>query len=106
MLLSPLSASRMSDTPAVTLNAAANRFEIATPSGKAVLKFEGVGDTIDLQHTSVPDALKGGGYGSALARAALAHAREKHLKVIPTCEFVRAFMARHKEYDDLRATKT
>jgi predicted GNAT family acetyltransferase len=98
--------SPMSDTPAVTLNAAANRFEIATPVGKAVLKFALDGDVIDLEHTSVPDALKGGGYGSALARAALDHARQNQLKVVPTCKFVRAFMQRHKEYDDLRATKT
>ena len=96
----------MPDAPEVRLNREASRFEILTPEGKAVLKFVVDGDAIDLQHTSVPDALKGGGYGSALARAALAHARENHLKVIPTCEFVRAFMARHKEYDDLRATKT
>jgi predicted GNAT family acetyltransferase len=96
----------MSDTPPVTLNSAAHRFEIATPEGKAVLKFRREGDIIDLEHTSVPDALEGGGYGSALARAALAHARENHLKVVPTCTFVRAFMKRHKEYDDLRATKT
>jgi Predicted acetyltransferase len=95
----------MSDTPVVTLNASRNRFEIAAAEGKAVLKFEQAEDTIDLQHTSVPAALEGGGYGSALARAALDHAREHHLKVIPTCEFVRTFMKRHKEYDDLRATK-
>jgi predicted GNAT family acetyltransferase len=93
----------MSDTPPVTLNAAAHRFEIVAPEGKAVLKFEEKGDIIDLQHTSVPDALEGGGYGSALARAALEHARQSHLKVIPTCAFVRTFMKRHKEYDDLRA---
>ena len=95
----------MSDTPTVILNDAAHRFEIATDAGKAVLKFSLAGDTIDLEHTSVPHALEGGGYGSALARAALDHAREHHLKVVPTCAFVRAFMQRHKEYDDLRATK-
>ena len=96
----------MSDIPAVTLNEPASRFEIVTASGKAVLKFERSGSIIDLQHTSVPAALEGGGYGSALARAALDYARENHLSVVPTCQFVRTFMQRHKEYDDLRATKT
>lgn len=95
----------MTDIPAPRLNAAASRFEILTPQGKAVLKFVERDGTIDLQHTSVPDALEGGGYGSALARAALDHARAHGLKVIPTCEFVRTFVKRHREYDDL-LTKT
>lgn len=96
----------MPDAPDVRLNNDARRFEIATKAGKAVLKFVITGNTMDLQHTSVPDALKGGGYGSALARAALDHARANHLTVVPTCAFVRAYMQRHKEFDDLRATKT
>ena len=96
----------MSDIPVVEYNSAASRFEIPTAAGKAVLTFKLEGDTIDLQHTSVPPALEGGGYGSALARAALEHAREHHLHVIPTCAFVTAYMKRHKQYDDLLATKT
>lgn len=92
----------MPDVPEVRSNHDANRFEITTASGIAVLKFERTGDILDLQHTSVPEKVKGTGYGSALARAALEHARQNHLKVVPTCAFVRTFMQRHKEYDDLR----
>ena len=102
--MAPHRSDNMPDALAVTLNAAASRFEIATEAGKAVLKFVVTGDVMDLQHTSVPDALEGGGYGSALARAALDHARRHGLKVLPTCAFVHAFMRRHHEYDDLRAT--
>ena len=94
----------MTDTPAVHLNSPANRFEIETPQGRAILKFARSGDTIDLQHTFVPPAFEGGGYGSTLARAALDYARGHNLRVIPTCEFVQAFMKRHPEYDDLRAS--
>lgn len=94
----------MPDIPNPQLNTPASRFEILTEHGKAVLTFALQGDAIDLQHTRVPDALKGGGYGSSLARAALDYARANGLKVIPTCTFVRAFMRRHHEYDDLRAT--
>jgi predicted GNAT family acetyltransferase len=93
----------MTDIP-VRLNTAASRFEIDSEAGKAVLRFELTGDTIDLQHTSVPHALEGGGYGSALARAALDHARTNHLRVIPTCAFIKSFMKRHPEYDDLRVS--
>jgi uncharacterized protein len=96
----------MTDIPAPRLNSAASRFEIVTPHGKAVLKFVQHDGTIDLQHTVVPHALEGGGYGAALARAALDHARQNGLKVIPTCSFVRTFVKRHHEYDDLLATTT
>ena len=96
----------MDVTPAARLNTAASRFEIVTPHGKAVLKFVQHDGTIDLQHTSVPHELEGGGYGSALARAALHYAQQNGLKVIPTCAFVRAFVKRHHEYDDLLATST
>lgn len=93
----------MHDEPAVTLDSSASRFEIQSEAGTAVLKFARSGQTIDLQHTSVPDALEGKGYGSALAHAALDHARQHALEVIPTCKFVRTYMERHPEYNDLRA---
>jgi hypothetical protein len=33
----------------------------------------------------------------------LAYAREQGYKIIPSCSFVRAYMERHPEYDDLLA---
>lgn len=93
----------MSDVPAVVNNTAANQLEMRTDSGIALLKYAILGDRIDLVHTEVPASVGGGGYGSALARAALDFARARHLKVVPTCRFVRSFMDRHHEYDDLRA---
>ena len=98
--------SLMDETPAPRLNTASSRFEIVTPHGKAFLEFVQHDGTIDLQHTSVPSALEGGGYGSALARAALDYSRQNGLKVIPTCAFVRTFVKRHHAYDDLLATST
>lgn len=63
------------------------------------LPQEGV---IDFQHTFVPEGLRGKGVAEQLARTALAYAREKHLKVIPTCQFVGSFVRRHRdEYQDL-----
>ena len=94
----------MADVPAVTHNAAASQFEIHTDAGLALLKYTTSGTTLDLIHTEVPASIEGGGYGSALVRAALDHARASHLTVIPTCPFVRAYMRRHHEYDDLRAS--
>ena len=93
----------MADVPAVSHNAAARQFEIHTDAGIALLKYSTSGATLDLVHTEVPASLEGGGYGSALARAALEYARVNRMTVIPTCAFVRAYMRRHHAYDDLRA---
>jgi predicted GNAT family acetyltransferase len=93
----------MPDTPAVTRNDAAHEFEIRTDDGIAVLKYSQYGNMLDLVHTEVPEQLAGRGLGSALAKYALDYARDHNLKVIATCPFVRMYMTRHHEYDDLRA---
>ena len=59
----------------------------------------------DLVHTEVDEQFAGRGYASALARTALDYARANNLKVIPTCPFVRKYLERHPEYDDLRDTR-
>jgi predicted GNAT family acetyltransferase len=93
----------MPDTPTVSQNEAASQFEIRSDDGVGFLEYSKQGDTLDLVRTEVPTPLEGRGHGSALARAALEYAREHHLKVIPTCRFIRAYMERHQEYDDLLA---
>ncbi len=93
----------MSDVPEVTDNQAASRFEILTDEGAAILAYRYRGADLDLLHTEVPRALEGRGYASALATAALSYARREGLKVIPTCPYVKAFLARHPEYADLVA---
>jgi len=93
----------MPDTPTVSQNEAASQFEIRSDDGVGFLEYSKQGDTLDLVRTEVPTPLEGRGYGSALAGAALEYARGHHLKVIPTCRFIRAYMERHQEYDDLLA---
>jgi predicted GNAT family acetyltransferase len=87
--------------PEVIHNIAAHRFEIASDEGRALLRYVQRGDVLDLVHTEVADELAGRGYASALARAALEYARANHLKVVPSCPFVRQYMSRHHEFDDL-----
>jgi predicted GNAT family acetyltransferase len=59
---------------------------------------------IDFTHTYVDENLRGQGVGEELARAALAFAREQHLKVKTSCEFVAGFVQRHHaEYADILA---
>jgi predicted GNAT family acetyltransferase len=87
----------MPDASEVTNDPAAGRFEIRTEQGTAVLSYAHRGKDLELIHTEVPKALEGQGYGATLAAAALDHARREGIKVIPTCPFVKAYLARHPE---------
>jgi predicted GNAT family acetyltransferase len=54
-----------------------------------------------LAHTEIEPSLRGRGLATRLVRSALDDIRGKGLKVKPLCPFVRAFIARYPEYDDL-----
>lgn len=79
-----------------------HRFEAALDGGAlGIAEYRLDGDTIEFTHTKVPSAFEGQGIGSALIRTALASARERGLKVIPTCPFFAAYMRKHAETQDL-----
>ena len=53
-------------------------------------------------HTEVDDAFEGKGVGSALARGALDDVREhSSRRVVPRCPFIKGWIERHPDYDDL-----
>jgi uncharacterized protein len=54
-----------------------------------------------MTHTEVAPELEGQGVAAELVRAALAHARERGLKVRPLCSYVQAYMRRHPEVQAL-----
>ncbi len=51
--------------------------------------FEG---EMDLTHTIVPKAIGGRGIAADLVKFALEYAKERGLKVKPTCSYVKAYM--------------
>jgi len=57
--------------------------------------------TIDLYSTYTPPKLRGRGLAADVVKAALEYAKEKKLKVIPTCWYVRKYMDEHPEYKEL-----
>ena len=60
--------------------------------------------TIDFTHTFVPEDQRGQGTADELARAGLAYARQHKLKVLTSCEFMQAFVQKHKaDYQDILA---
>jgi uncharacterized protein len=87
----------MTDTPQVTDNAAAARFEVTVDGTLAELVYRRRADRLVLVHTEVPDALSGQGIGGTLVRAALAEAAARDLTVVPLCAFARAWLRRHPD---------
>jgi predicted GNAT family acetyltransferase len=59
---------------------------------------------IVIAHTEVDDAFEGRGVGSALVRGELDDARRRRLRVVPQCPFVKAYIERHPDYQDLLRT--
>ncbi|MCI5076774.1 GNAT family N-acetyltransferase [Oricola sp.] len=56
---------------------------------------------IIIDHTDVPDALRGKGVGQALALHAVEAARAGGWKIIPLCPFFKAQSLRHPEWEDV-----
>ena len=85
----------------VTRNEAESRFETTVDGELALLTYDEQDGQLALLHTEVPQALEGRGIGSKIVKHALDHARAEGLKVLPLCRFVKAYVDRHKEYQDL-----
>ena len=54
-----------------------------------------------LIHTEIDPKYEGHGLGSQLVQGALDDIRERGLRLIPVCPFVRAYLQRHPEQRDL-----
>ena len=86
----------------IRLNEEAKRFEVKLPDGQfAVIEYMKSPQRIIYTHTEVPEAYEGMGIASKMARAAMDYAREEGLKVQPLCPYVRSWVNRHPEYQDI-----
>jgi predicted GNAT family acetyltransferase len=91
----------MASQSEVTQNEAEHRYELAVEGQTAFAQYNLNGDIITFTHTIVPEELEGQGIGSRLVSFALDDARNRDLKVVPMCSFVRGYIERHPEYQDL-----
>ena len=86
----------------VVHDSAARRFRLPLDDGEAYLEYTERGPhTLDLLHTVVPPSEQGHGIGSHVVEHALQYAREHGYRIVPSCPFVRAWLAEHAEYQDL-----
>lgn len=80
------------------------RFETGDESSPAFLEYEIEDGRLTIAHTFVPPAFRGRGVAESLTRAALEFARTAGLKVDARCAYAEAFLRRHAEFADLRAS--
>jgi len=78
-------------------------FEVIVDGQRSSVDYRLRDDVMSIVHTGVPPALEGRGIAAALVEAALAHARAQGWKVQPMCSYVRVYMRRHPQTQDLLA---
>ena len=94
----------MQSTPVhVQHNIGQHRFECIVDGLLCVADYQMASEVMHMTHTEVPPALGGRGIAAALVAAAFEHARSANFKVNPACSYVRLYMQRHPETQDLQA---
>jgi uncharacterized protein len=88
---------------AVRDNPALSRFELDVNGVRAVANYQLNGRVMILTHTEVPPQARHGGIASQLIAGALQAARARGLKVVPRCSFVKAYVDKHPEVQNLLA---
>jgi predicted GNAT family acetyltransferase len=84
-------------------NPAADRFEMPVDGEIAFIRYRRHGTVVTLTHAEVPPASEGHGHGSRLVAGTLDLVRAAGETVVPRCSFVRAYLRRHPEHNDLVA---
>ena len=84
-------------------NKAQQRYELMVDGHLAATYYKLSDGIITFVHTEVPPELGGKGIGSRLIKDALDQVRADGLKVIAQCPFVKAFIAKNADYQDLLA---
>lgn len=79
-------------------DASGERFRTEIDGLEAFLTYSEAGGTLHVLHTEVPEEISGQGIGSALVKAAMDHAREHDLKVVPLCPFARSWVRDNPSY--------
>jgi predicted GNAT family acetyltransferase len=77
------------------------RFELPVEDSVAVVYYRLDGDRLVLTHTEVPQQYSGQGIGSRLAKGVFDILRKTGRKAVVKCPFLTAWLARHRDYNDV-----
>jgi predicted GNAT family acetyltransferase len=78
-----------------------NRFELSLDGGTALVAYRRDGERLVLVHTEVPEQFAGQGVGSKLAKGVFELLRASRRKAVVRCEFLKGWIAKHPEYNDV-----
>jgi uncharacterized protein len=90
-------------SPTVTHNPAESRFELQSGPHLCIANYHLDAGVMHLAHTWVDPSLQGQGIAATLVETAIRHARDQGLRVHPACSYVKSYMHRHPETQDLLA---
>ena len=91
-----------SDDVRISDNEEEHRYEAHVgPDLAGYLEYYADPGRVTLVHTEVDAAFEGRGIGSRLVTAALEDVRRREASVLPLCPFVRSWLQRHPEFQDL-----
>ena len=77
------------------------RYVTLVNGDEAEMTYSRAGKTrIIIDHTGVPDSMRGLGGGKKLVEAAVKDARAEGFKIIPLCPFAKATLEKHPEWQD------
>jgi predicted GNAT family acetyltransferase len=79
---------------------AARKFYVTVEGHEAVIEYVKTGDVYDLQHTFVPEELRGHGVADQLAHGTLEEIKRRGARFIPTCPYIQGFLKHHPEYNE------
>jgi predicted GNAT family acetyltransferase len=91
-----------SPEPVVALDEARHRYDIKVQGEVAgFTQFFDHGGQRVFVHTEVGNEYAGQGLATILIASALDDVRTSGLRIVPLCPFVKKYLSRHHEYDDL-----
>jgi uncharacterized protein len=82
-------------------NPTEKRFELKLGEDIAALYYSMFEDKLYLNHTEVPEALKGQGLAGKLVEGALEYAKSHNLPIVPMCPYANKYIQRNPQYQSL-----
>jgi predicted GNAT family acetyltransferase len=86
---------------AIRDNAAGRRFELQRNGQIAFATYERREDSLVIRHVEAAVPLRGTGAAGELMQGVAEIARAEGRKITPLCGYARAWLRRHREYQDL-----
>ena len=78
------------------------RYVVVANGDEAEMTYSRAGtNRIIIDHTGVPDSMRGLGVGKKLVEAAVKDARSEGFKIIPLCPFAKATLEKTAEWHDV-----